>query len=183
MRLSKLATAAVTALEDIKARDIMPIDVSKITSLCDTMIIATAESSRQTKALAGHVREAIRKAGGEIVGSEGEGSGDWVLVDAGQVIIHIMQPAVRAYYKLEELWSLTNRPEKVDNGIEKLVKAAAKKPGKKPLAKKATARKTPTAKSAIKKPAAKKTAVKAATKPAAKKAAVKKPAAKKTTTV
>ena len=105
MRLSRLQKTAVTALEAIKARDIKLLDVRKLTTLYDTLIIATAESSRQVKALAQHVREALKAAGATIVGVEGEESGEWVLVDCGEIVVHIMQPAVRRYYNLEELWT------------------------------------------------------------------------------
>jgi ribosome-associated protein len=105
MRLNKVQKTAVTALEDIKARDIIVLDVRKLTSLYDTLIIATAESARQVKALSQHVREALKKAGATIVGVEGEQTGEWVLVDGGEVVVHIMQPATRAYYNLEELWA------------------------------------------------------------------------------
>jgi ribosome-associated protein len=104
MRLNKLGKTAVAALEDIKARDITVLDVRKLTSLYDTLIIATAESARQVKALAQHVRDALKAAGATIVGVEGEQSGEWVLVDGGDIVVHIMQPATRAYYNLEELW-------------------------------------------------------------------------------
>jgi ribosome-associated protein len=104
MRLNKIQKTAVTALEDIKARDITVLDVRKLTSLYDTMVIATAESNRQVKALANHVREKLKAAGAAIMGVEGEETGEWVLVDAGEIIVHIMQPEVRTYYNLEELW-------------------------------------------------------------------------------
>ena len=104
MRLNRLQKTAVTALEDIKARDIALLDVRKLTSLYDTLIIATAESGRQVKALAQHVRDAMKTAGATIVGVEGEQTGEWVLVDCGDVVVHIMQPAVRSHYNLEELW-------------------------------------------------------------------------------
>jgi ribosome-associated protein len=105
MRPSRLQKTALNALEAIKARDITVLDVRKLTSLYDTLIIATAESSRQVKALAQHVREAMKAAGATIVGVEGEESGEWVLVDCGDIVVHIMQPAVRRYYNLEELWT------------------------------------------------------------------------------
>jgi ribosome-associated protein len=105
MRLNKIQKTAVTALEDIKARDITVLDVRKLTSLYDTMVIASAESNRQVKALANHVRDKLKEGGATIVGVEGEETGEWVLVDAGDIIVHIMQPAVRAYYNLEELWA------------------------------------------------------------------------------
>ncbi len=104
MRLNKLQQTAVSALEDIKARDITVLDVRKITSFYDSMIIASAESNRQVKALARHVRDKLSEAGATIIGVEGEESGEWVLVDCGDIVIHIMQPAIRAYYNLEELW-------------------------------------------------------------------------------
>ena len=105
MRLNKLQKTAVTALEDIKARDITLLDVRKLTSLYDTLIVASAESARQVKALARHVRDKLKDAGADIVGVEGEESGEWVLVDAGSIVVHVMQPTVRAYYNLEELWT------------------------------------------------------------------------------
>jgi ribosome-associated protein len=104
MRLNKLQQTAVTALEDIKARDITVLDVRRITSMYDSMIIASAESNRQVKALAHHVRDKLKEAGAAIIGVEGEETGDWVLVDCGDIVVHVMQPAVRAYYNLEELW-------------------------------------------------------------------------------
>jgi ribosome-associated protein len=105
MRVSKLQQVAVAALEDIKARDIAVFDVRPQTSLYDTLVIASADSNRQVKALANHVREKVKEAGGEILGVEGEDAGEWVLVDAGDIVVHVMQPAVREYYNLEELWA------------------------------------------------------------------------------
>ncbi|TAH53361.1 MAG: ribosome silencing factor [Betaproteobacteria bacterium] len=102
-----LQQIVVSALEDIKARDIETIDTSKVTALFDSIVVASAESSRQTRALARNVVDKVREAGGEVISIEGEDSGDWVLVDLGNIVVHIMQPAVRAYYKLEELWSTT----------------------------------------------------------------------------
>lgn len=97
--------AAVAALEDIKASDIVVLNVKKLTSMADYMIIASGESSRQVKALARNVADKLREAGAEVVGVEGEESGEWVLVDLGHVIVHVMHPAVREYYNLEELWT------------------------------------------------------------------------------
>jgi ribosome-associated protein len=105
MRLNKLQKIAVTALEDIKARDIAVLDVRKLTSLYDTLIIASADSARQVKALAHHVRDKLKESGATIVGTEGEEGGEWVLIDAGDLVVHVMQPAIRAYYNLEELWA------------------------------------------------------------------------------
>ena len=100
-----LTKVAVSALEDIKAHDITVLDVRKLTSIADTLVIATADSNRQVKALAHHVRDKLKESGASIVGVEGEETGEWVLVDAGDIVVHVMQPAVRAYYNLEELWS------------------------------------------------------------------------------
>ncbi len=104
MDLRKLQKLVVTALEDIKAHDIEVINTTKLTSLFDRIVIASADSARQTKALARHVQDRVKEAGGDIVGVEGEETGDWVLVDLGDIVVHIMQPAVRSYYNLEELW-------------------------------------------------------------------------------
>jgi ribosome-associated protein len=105
MYVDKLQEVAIAALEDIKARDIEVIDVRPQTSLYDTMVIASADSNRQVKALANHVREKLKQAGAPILGVEGENVGEWILVDAGDIVVHVMQPAVRAYYNLEELWA------------------------------------------------------------------------------
>jgi ribosome-associated protein len=98
--------AVVAALEDIKGQDIQVIDTSKLSSLFERMVIASAQSTRQTKALADHVEEKLKERGITVLGVEGGGSGEWVLVDLGDVVVHIMQPAVRAYYNLEELWGV-----------------------------------------------------------------------------
>ena len=95
----------VAALEDIKAHDILAIDVRKITSMFDWLIVASADSARQTKALARNVRDKLKEAGCAIIGTEGEEGAEWVLVDSGDIVVHVMQPAVRAYYNLEELWA------------------------------------------------------------------------------
>lgn len=97
--------AVVAALEDIKANDITVIDTSKLSSMFERMVIASAQSTRQTKALADNVVVKLKERGAEIYGREGEESGEWILIDLGEVLVHIMQPAVRDYYNLEELWS------------------------------------------------------------------------------
>ena len=101
----KLAKIAVSALEDSTAHDITVLDVRKLTAITDTLVIASADSNRQVRALAHHVRDKLKESGASIVGVEGEETGEWVLVDAGDIVVHVMQPAVRAYYNLEELWS------------------------------------------------------------------------------
>ncbi len=101
---------AVHALEDIKAKDIEVLDVHRITSLCDYMIIASADSTRQTKALAHNVEDRLRDKGVPVQGLEGEQGGEWILVDLGAVVVHVMQPAAREYYNLSELWGGAWRP-------------------------------------------------------------------------
>ncbi|MCK6406125.1 MAG: ribosome silencing factor [Rhodocyclaceae bacterium] len=105
MDLKKLQKLAVSALEDIKGRDIEVINTTKLTSLFDRIVIATGDSNRQVKALARNVQEKVSEAGGEVISVEGEENGEWVLVDLGDIVVHVMQPAVRAHYNLEELWA------------------------------------------------------------------------------
>lgn len=104
MHVEDLTRAAVAALEDVKARDIVVLDVRRMTSLFDIVVVASAESARQTRALASHVQDRAKELGCGVVGVEGEETGEWVLVDLGDVVVHVMQPAVRDYYNLEELW-------------------------------------------------------------------------------
>jgi ribosome-associated protein len=104
MQVEEIRNAAVSALEDIKARDIVVLDVRKLTALFDYMIVASADSARQTKALARNVHDRIKALGGGVLGVEGEQAAEWVLVDLGSVVVHVMQPAVREYYNLEQLW-------------------------------------------------------------------------------
>ncbi len=112
MQAEQLRRIAEQALDEIKARDVVALDTSKMTSLFDCMIVASAESARQTKALARNVAEKIKAAGGSVLGVEGEQTGEWVLVDLGDVVVHIMQPAIREYYNLEQLWG-GNAPRRV----------------------------------------------------------------------
>ena len=104
MDLSKLQKIVVNALEDIKAKDIEVINTTKLTSLFDRVVIASGDSNRQVKALARNVQDEVREAGGEVLSVEGEENGEWVLVDLGDIVVHVMQPAVRHYYNLEEIW-------------------------------------------------------------------------------
>ena len=97
--------AIVAALEDDKAQNITVIDTSKLSSMFERMIIASAQSTRQTKALADNVVVKLKERGEVVLGREGEDSGEWILVDFGEVLVHVMQPAIRDYYNLEELWS------------------------------------------------------------------------------
>lgn len=103
----KLQRTVVTALEDIKARDIEVFNVQHLTTMFDRVIIATGESTRQVKALGRSVHDAVKAAGGSVLSIEGETTGEWVLVDLSDIVVHIMHPAIRQYYNLEELWGQT----------------------------------------------------------------------------
>ena len=107
MDVRKLQKIVVSALEDIKGKDIEVINTTKLTSMFDRVVIATGDSNRQVKALARNVLEKVREAGAEVVSIEGEDAGEWVLVDLGDVVVHVMQPTVRQFYNLEELWQTT----------------------------------------------------------------------------
>lgn len=104
MEIKKLQSLVIDALEDIKAQDIRVYDTAHLTSLFDRIAIASGTSNRQTKALAASVRDKVKAAGGHLLSMEGETTGEWVLVDLGDMIVHIMQPAIRDYYRLEEIW-------------------------------------------------------------------------------
>ncbi len=187
-----LTEIIIDALEDIKAKDIKLINVANITSVSDHVAIASADSNRQTRALASNVMDKVREAGYTIYGSEGEQTGEWVLVDCGDVVVHIMQPAIREYYKLEELWldgtlEFPKPKRELKAAAEAAMPAESAKPKKTTAAKKVTAKKVavkkPAAKKAVtKKPAAVKVAagkVSTAKVEVAKAPAAKKPAAKK----
>ncbi|HEX7685402.1 MAG TPA: ribosome silencing factor [Trinickia sp.] len=104
MDIRKLQRAIIDGLEDVKAQDIRVFNTTHLTELFDRVIVASGTSNRQTKALASSVREKVKEAGGDIVSTEGEDIGEWVLVDCGDAIVHILQPALRQYYNLEEIW-------------------------------------------------------------------------------
>ena len=106
MRVDRIVKTAVAALEDIKARDIVVLNVVKLTSMFDRVIIATGDSTRQVKALADSVQVKIKAAGGKVQGVEGVQTAEWILVDLGSVVVHVMLPTVRAHYNLEELWTV-----------------------------------------------------------------------------
>ena len=104
MDIEVMKQAVVDALEDIKGYEITVMDVRKLTSMATYMVIANASSTRQAKALADNVREKLKGLGADVQGVEGDKEGEWVLVDLGEIIVHIMLPATRAYYNLEQLW-------------------------------------------------------------------------------
>lgn len=104
MQLSRLQRLVIDALEDVKGQDIRVYNTTHLSNLFDRVVLVTATSNRQTRALASRVAEKAKQAGAIVLSVEGEEAGEWVLVDLGDVVVHIMQPAIRAYYALEELW-------------------------------------------------------------------------------
>jgi len=102
--IRKLQRLVIDALEDVKAQDIKIFNTSALSDMFERVVVASGTSNRQTRALASSVAEKVKEAGGEIVSVEGLDTGEWVLVDCNDVIVHIMQPAYRVYYNLEEIW-------------------------------------------------------------------------------
>jgi ribosome-associated protein len=116
MTITKLQRTVIDALEDIKAQDIRVFNTTGLSDLFDRVVVASATSNRQTRSLASHVREKAKEKGFPVISTEGEDSGEWVLVDLGDMVVHIMQPAIRAYYNLEELWGA--KPVRVKIGVD-----------------------------------------------------------------
>jgi ribosome-associated protein len=104
MDIRRKQRAVVDALEDVKGRDIMVFNVAKLSPFFERVVIASGDSSRQVKALADHVEDKMRALGERVHGVEGQAGGEWVLVDLGDIVVHVMHPAVRSHYNLEELW-------------------------------------------------------------------------------
>ena len=190
MDIKKLQSLVIDALEDVKAQEIRLFDTMHLTSLFDRIVIASGTSNRQTKALAASVRDKVKAEGGHILSIEGETTGEWVLVDLGDMIVHIMQPAIRAYYRLEEIWGekeiklgAAKRKPSTDTKITSHILGST--PTKSTASKKTTVSTSPARKTATKtatKSASKtgsKTATKSAGKTATRSPAVKKTAAKK----
>ena len=123
--IQKLQRAIVDGLEDVKAQDIQVFDTEHLSALFERVIIASGTSNRQTKALAASVRDAVRDAGFEKPRLEGEGNGEWIIVDCGQAVVHVMQPTFRQYYHLEELWG--DKPVRLKLGSAKPAKPEAVK--------------------------------------------------------
>lgn len=196
MDIRKLQRAIVDGLEDVKAQDIVVFNTEHLSPLFERVVIASGTSNRQTKALAASVRDAVRAAGFQVMRTEGQDNGEWIIVDCAAAVVHLMQPAIRQYYQLEEIWGEKPVAIKLNSGSGRLAKAsepideeedeAPAKPrkaaGKTTAARKA-ATEAPTRKVAAKKAPAKKAAApsapKAAPKAAGKPAAAPKPAAKK----
>jgi ribosome-associated protein len=122
MDLRKLQRLVVDALEDVKGQDIRVFDTRPVTDLFDRVVLVSGTSNRQTRALAAHVRDQVKQAGGDVISVEGEDSGEWVLVDLGDIVVHVMQPAIRAYYNLEEIWG--GKPVRVKLGATRRAPAA-----------------------------------------------------------
>ncbi len=181
--VQKLQRAIVDGLEDVKAIDIQVYNTEHLSPLFERVIVASGSSNRQTKALAASVRDAVREAGFAKPRTEGEDNGEWIIVDCGAAVAHIMQPAIRQYYHLEDIWG--DLPVRLKLGAPKPEAAPRKKaavPKAQGPARKAVAAKPPAAAKSAKqaaKPAAK-SAAKPAGKPAAKKVAAKKTAPRKT---
>jgi len=197
MDIKRLQKLVIDALEDVKAQDIKLFDTTHLTSLFDRIAVASGTSNRQTKALAASVRDKVKEAGGTILSMEGENTGEWVLVDLGDIVVHIMQPTIRAYYHLEDIWgdkplnlTAVKRKKSAKSAAASERKAtsdAPKKPAPRKTASKTTASsktsKAPTKKTVTSKSPAKKTVSvksKTASKTAAKTVPVKRVAAKKT---
>ena len=190
--VAKLQRAIVDGLEDVKAQDIQVFNTEHLSPLFERVIVASGTSNRQTKALASSVRDAVKEAGFPKPRIEGEDNGEWIIVDCGSAVAHIMQPAIRQYYRLEELWGDT--PVRLKLGAAKPSSTAAADLAEKKSAQKAaksdakTAAKKAPAKKAAAAPSAParsgKATVKAVAKTAAKaapaKTAAAKPAAKTT---
>jgi ribosome-associated protein len=200
MDIKKLQSLVIDALEDVKAQEIRLFDTVHLTSLFDRIVIASGTSNRQTKALAASVRDKVKAEGGHILSIEGETTGEWVLVDLGDMIVHIMQPAIRAYYRLEEIWGekeiklgAAKRKPSTDTKITSHIlgstptKSTARKktststsPARKTATKTATKSSTKSASKTASKTATKSAGKTATRSPAVKKTAAKKVVAKKT---
>ena len=194
--VQKLQRTVVDSLEDVKAQQLVVFDTEHISSLFERVVIASGTSNRQTKALAASVRDKVREAGFPKPRIEGEDNGEWIIVDCGAVVVHIMQPTIRQYYNLEEIWG--EKPVRSKLGATKPAvpktdavkastkssKAPAKKTAKsstRPVAKTSSPSAKKTSRSTDKTPA-KTPAKKSASKTAASKTSAKKTPAKKTAT-
>lgn len=184
MDIRKLQSAIVDGLEDVKAQDILVFDTEHLSPLFERVIIASGSSNRQAKALAASVRDAVRAAGFQVLRTEGQDNGEWIIVDCAAAVVHIMQPVIRQYYHLEDIWG--EKPVVLQAKIRKgLVKASEEdqeaEPAKKASGKKTSIAATSAKKAPAKKVAAKKAVAKKATGKSvvAKKAPAKKVAAKK----
>jgi len=176
MDIRKLQRAIVDGLEDVKAQHIAVFNTEHLSSMFERVIIASGTSNRQTKALAASVRDSVKAQGLPVLSTEGEDNGEWIIVDCGAAVAHIMQPAIRDYYHLEEIWGGKPVRMKVAAADGRLVKASEPEPAARKAAAKTAARKAPAKKAVAKKAANQAAAFKRV---AAKAPARKAPAAKK----
>jgi ribosome-associated protein len=193
MDIRKLQRAIVDGLEDVKAQHINVFNTEHLSAMFERVVIASGTSNRQTKALAASVRGAVKGRGMEILSTEGEDNGEWIIVDCGAAVVHIMQPAIREYYHLEEIWGgksvrlklgevntklvKASEPEPAPRAVTKAApakKAAAKTAGRKPGGAQVQATKVANRTAAFKRVAGKAPARKTAARPAAKKTAARK---------
>ena len=171
MDIRKLQRAIVDGLEDVKAQNIVVFNTEHLSPLFERVIIASGTSNRQTKALAASVRDSVKSRGMQVMRTEGEDNGEWIIVDCGAAVAHIMQPAIRQYYHLEEIWG--DKPVRTRLGASKPAAPAKASEDKAPAAKNSTSlRRSSAAKTAIR--AAEQDAKAAKAKPAAKKTAARK---------
>ena len=124
MDIRKLQRVIVDGLEDVKAQNIMVFNTEHLSPLFERVIVASGTSNRQTKSLAASVRDAVKAAGDPPPRTEGEANGEWIIVDCGAAVVHVMQPAIRDYYHLEELWGDKPVKMKIESAAPRLVKAA-----------------------------------------------------------
>ena len=164
--IQKLQRAIVDGLEDVKGQDIVVFDTESLSPLFERVIVASGTSNRQTKALAASVRDAVREAGFDKPRIEGEENGEWIIVDCGAAVAHVMQPVIRQYYRLEEIWG--QKPLRLKHGAPKPAQAAANPAAKTPAAKKAAAKKASGKAAPVVAPVSAKSVVRKAAKPAAK---------------
>ena len=162
--IQKLQRTLVDALEDVKAKDIQVFDTEHLSPLFERVLVASGTSNRQTRALAASVRDALRDAGFDKPRIEGEDNGEWVIVDCGSAVVHIMQPVIREYYRLEEIWGEKPVRIKIASKSRGLVKAEAAAP----KAERGQKAESASTKAAVKKAPARKTAAGATPKVTAK---------------
>ena len=125
MDIRKLQRVIVDGLEDVKAQNIVVFNTEHLSPLFERVIVASGTSNRQTKSLAASVRDAVKAAGDPPPRTEGEDNGEWIIVDCGAAVVHVMQPAIRDYYHLEELWGEKPVRMKIGAAAPRLVKAGA----------------------------------------------------------
>jgi ribosome-associated protein len=151
MDIRKLQRAIVDGLEDTKAQNIRVFNTEHLSALFERVIVASGASNRQTKALAASVRDSVKSRGMQVLRTEGEANGEWIIVDCGAAVAHIMQPGIRDYYHLEEIWGGKPVTMKLDSAVKGLVKAAEAKPAGKTAGAKAAPSKAAATRAAPKK--------------------------------